>query len=135
MTRLLTSLGPTSLSRNPSPDALALWASLLRRASLEPRWRLADRTPGQEASLLDVSFRVRGQRELFAFVTSFFGPTEGTLEIDLPQGQYVATDALSHEPAVLQQADGKWRVPLALVSEGTRVLRIEATDGDGFGAW
>jgi len=135
VTWLLTSLGPTSLSRNPSPDALALWASLLRRASLEPRWRLADRTPGQEASLLDVSFRVRGQRELFAFVTSFFGPTEGTLEIDLPQGQYVATDALSHEPAVLQQADGKWRVPLALVSEGTRVLRIEATDGDGFGAW
>ena len=130
---LLSSLGRKNLGRHPDPAALDLWGDLLERAGLAPRWRLVETTEAQDEGLLDVSVRFKGEREAFVFVVSFFGPTAGTLELRLPPGEYEATDALTDEPVSRRNEGNTWRLPLALAAEGTRVIRLHAIDGEGFG--
>lgn len=132
---LLSSLGRKNLGRHPDPAALDLWGSLLERAGLAPRWRLVEEAEGQDEGLLDVSVRLKGEREAFVFVVSFFSSTTGTLELGLPPGEYEATDALSDEPVLLRNEGDTWRLPLALAAEGSRVIRLHAIDGEGSGQW
>lgn len=128
----LTSLGRTNLSRAPQPQAVSLWRSLLsEHAGLTPRWRFepaADAPAGKKGAVLDVSFRLRGDGELYAFVVSFFEASRGELRLDLPAGEWTAEDALTGLPIALH--DGA--VAMDLPADGHRVLRLR---GAGLSGW
>lgn len=145
----LTNVGRRNVSRAPQPEALALWQSLLaREAGVVPRYRLVPRegtgvglvgrftAPDAEAPpLFDVSVRLRGPREAYVFLTSFFGPTAGTLALRLPPGGYTAHDALSGAAVPLRAADGEWHAAIDLPAYGSQVLHLRATSGRPFASW
>ncbi|OGV75286.1 MAG: hypothetical protein A3K19_00390 [Lentisphaerae bacterium RIFOXYB12_FULL_65_16] len=142
----LSNLGRMNLSRAPAPAALDLWRSVLEKAGVAPRWRLvpdpaqtdavADPTQGRkDVSLFDASVRSKDGRELFVFLTSFFGPTKGDLLLTLPDGAYSATDAQTDAPVDGGAGSDGYRIPVDLPAFGTRVLHITAAKGAPFKDW
>jgi hypothetical protein len=150
---LLTNLGRENRARDPDHQAVGLWRSLLEdQGGLAGRYRLLPKTstPGETVEnldhggaglpdtspLFDVSVRIKDNREIFLFLVSFFGATEGTLELALPRGQFSAVDALTGEAVPLSVTAGKWQMPVSLPAFGTRVVEIKSTGGTApFAAW
>lgn len=147
----LSSLGRRNRSRAPDGNALVLWKSALEGAGLRSRWGLRSKeaTPAEadenldhggagltgKASLFDASFRIKDDTELLVFLVSFFGPTEGTLELLLPPGKYGAWDALSGEAVELSAVGGGWWIPVELPAFGSAIVRIKAEAGRPFASW
>jgi hypothetical protein len=122
---LLSSLGRRNASRVPDPHALRLWRSLLSEAGLVPRWEFTPRARGGKA-VFDVAVRSRSEREVFAFLVSFFEPSQGEFDLALPKGAWSAADALTREPVAMQETAGKCRLRVDLPAYGTRVIRLVA---------
>jgi hypothetical protein len=132
----LTNLGRRNLSRKPDPNALQLWASLLeKRGGLRPRFRFTPQAEPGRQNVFDVSLRIRDDRELFLFLTSFFEPTEGTLSLDLPKGSYRLFDALTGEALPARPNQGELKVKVSLPAYGSCVLRLVAQAGKPFVSW
>jgi hypothetical protein len=135
---LLSALGPVHRDRAPDPRALTFWAGLLSEAGLRPWWRFEVRPPAATAPadsatapLFDVSARIRGERGLFLFATSFFAPVAGTLSLDLPGALFSVQDALTGQPLPVTWQGNTVAFPLELPAFGARVLRCEAPEKAG----
>ena len=115
---------------------MALWRSLLEeRAGVRSRRRFTADAGEGKGSLVDVSTRTRGPRELFLFLTSFFAGSSGALDLDLPAGRYTAVDALTGQALPLALAGGQHRLAVALPAFGSRVVRVTAASGKPFAGW
>ena len=125
----LSALGPAHLGRAPDPRALAFWGGLLSEAGVKPWWRFVAAGPAPAADaapLFDLSARIRDDHELFLFATSFFGPVQGELQVDLPNPLFGVRDALTGQPLPVTWRGGTVSFPLELPAFGTRVLRLGA---------
>jgi hypothetical protein len=125
----LSALGPVHRGRAPDPRALAFWGGLLGEAGVKPWWRFVGSGPApvaEAAPLFDLSARIRGDRELLVFATSFFGPVKGELQVDLPNPLFAVKDALSGQPLPVTWRGNTVSFPLELPAFGTRVLRLDA---------
>jgi hypothetical protein len=140
----LTNLGRSNTGTNPDPHALGLWKSLLEEeAGMASRYRFVP-TPSAAGAVMDVSksgdattpplfdlsVQVKDDRELYLFLVSFFGPSAGTLDLFLPDGEYSAANALTGEPVALFSEGGKWRLPVHLpTGVGGRAIQIRSERG------
>ena len=80
---------------------------------------------------------MKDDRELYLFLVSFFGPSVGTVELALPDGEYSAADALTGERVGLTREGGKWHLPVNLpAGVGGRVIQIRSEKaGKPFAEW
>jgi hypothetical protein len=147
----LTNLGRSNTGTNPDPHALGLWKSLLEeKAGMASRYRFVltrsaavAPTDGSNSgaatapSLFDLTVQVKDDRELYLFLVSFFGPSAGTLDLFLPDGEYLAANALTGERMALSSESGKWRLPVHLpVGVGGRVIQIRSEkEAKPFAEW
>lgn len=148
----LTSLGREQRARRPDPAAVALWRRLLNSAGLKSHRELVVAEPeGPGAAdtnldhggaglkvtdpLPDVSLRLKGDRDAFLFLVSFFASSEGQLLLRLPQGNYEAEDAVTREAVSLTPCAEGYRVSFNLPAFGSRVLHVRCTDGMAFADW
>lgn len=140
----LTSLGRRSTAAHPDPQTLGLWKSLLEeKAGLAGRYRFVparsadaaatDRTAGTAVarpSLFDLSVQVKDDRELYLFLVSFFGPSAGTVELALPDGEYSAADALTGEKVGMTREGRQWQLPVSLpAGVGGRAIHVCCKSG------
>jgi len=134
---LLSALGPVHRDRAPDARVLAFWAGLLGDAGLRPWWRFQAAVPGAasaepgSAPLFDLSARLRTDRALFVFATTFFAPVAGTLSVDLPGPLFSVQDALTGQPLPVTWQGNTVTFPLELPAFGARVLRLEAPERSG----
>jgi hypothetical protein len=133
VTWLLSALGPLQRGRVPEPRALAFWGGLLSQAGVTPWWRFVSASgpaPAADvAPLFDLSARIGGNRDLFLFATSFFGPVKGELQVDLPSPLHGVKDALTGQPLPVTWQGNTVSFPLELAAFGARVLRLDAAGG------
>jgi len=139
---LLSALGPAHRGRAPEAKALAFWDGLLREAGLRPWYRFAAAatpapTDPAAVPLFDLGARIRDDRELFLYAVSFFGPTRGTLSVDLPGPLFAVKDAVTGQPLPVTWQGNTVSFPLELAAFGARVLRLEPADkaGKPLAAW
>jgi hypothetical protein len=132
---LLSALGPLQRERAPDPRVLAFWGGLLADAGLKPWWRFQPNPPAAAAAaepaptaLFDLGARIRDERALFLFATSFFAPVSGTLAVDLPGPLFSVQDALTGQPLPVTWEGNTVTVPLDLPAFAARVLRCQAAD-------
>ncbi len=146
----LSSLGVMNFwNRAPEKELLNAWGNLFKDSGVIPRLNFtsvpevpAERVRGTDVAgnklkdtrpLFDASMRTKGDSEAFIFLTSYYAPSKGILKINLPKGNYTASDALTGKPVKLKrQSDRIWRYHVNLPQSGIQVLYVKSTDGKPF---
>ena len=139
---LLGALGPEHRSRAPDPNAVRFWGGLLEKTGIVPRIRFevedaAHRgtVPGTSdsggagtaapAPLTDISVRIQDNHDVFLFVTNFFAPNRGVMEVRLPGNTFAVSELLTNVPVHPEAGFQTVRIPIDMDAFETRVYRLQ----------